>query len=182
MKPKSTATASQPTGSKGTKIYWEKGYAYRTDRFIEWCQDNPTKRVKLFSDSTQDAREEGRTRVQLNTTKKNTYMELARYIFEHDAELHAEWLAKPQPFVAATQRRHTALRTRYHEQVKRLGQTGAGLTFDELLRADRTKGLISEIACDFPWFSVLHGWWRSNPTYNVAFSTADPDQDFAAQA
>ncbi|KAF8433662.1 hypothetical protein L210DRAFT_3333252, partial [Boletus edulis BED1] len=76
----------------------------RTNRFIEWCQDNPTKRVKLFSDSTQDAQEEGRTRVQLNTAKKNTYMELARYIFEHDAELHAEWLAKPQPFVAATQR------------------------------------------------------------------------------
>ncbi|KAG6377051.1 hypothetical protein JVT61DRAFT_1100 [Boletus reticuloceps] len=178
MKSKSTAT-----GSKGsTKIYWDKGYAYRTDRFIEWCQDNPTKRVKLFSDSTQDAREEGRTRVQLNTAKKNTYMELARYIFEHDAELSAEWLAKPQPFVAATQRRHTALRTRYNEQVKRLGQTGAGLTFDELLRADRTKGLISEIAHDFPWFSVLHGWWRSNPTYNVAFSTADPDQDFVAQA
>ncbi|KAF8414360.1 hypothetical protein L210DRAFT_3514055, partial [Boletus edulis BED1] len=146
MKPKSTATASQPTGSKGTKIYWEKGYAYCTDQFIEWCQDNPTKRVKLFSNSTQDAQEEGRTRVQLNTAKKNTYMELARYIFEHDAELRA------------------------------------GLMFDELLRADRTKGLISEIACDFPWFSVLHGWWRSNPTYNVAFSTADLDQDFAAQA
>ncbi|KAF8420319.1 hypothetical protein L210DRAFT_3322624, partial [Boletus edulis BED1] len=147
---------------------------------IEWCQDNPTKCVKLFSDSTQDAREEGRIRVQLNTAKKNTYMELARYIFEHDAELHAEWLAKPQPSTAIP---HVcSLRTRYHKQVKHLGQTGAGLTFNELLRADRTKGLISEIARDFPWFSVLHGWWRSNLTYNVAFSTADLDQDFVAQA
>ncbi|KAG6379442.1 hypothetical protein JVT61DRAFT_11918 [Boletus reticuloceps] len=167
---------------KASKIFWEKAYAYRTDRFIEWCQDNPAKRVKLFSDSTQDAREEGRTRVQLNTAKKNTYQELAQYVFENDAELGAEWLAKPQAFVSATQRRHTTLRTRYNEQVKCLGQTGAGLTLDDLQIADRTKGLVGEIMKDFPWFSALHGWWRTNPVCNMAYSTADPGQDFAAQA
>ena len=106
MRPKPASTA-QPPGGKSSKIYWEKGYSYRTDQFIEWCQDNPTKRIKLFSDSTQDAREEGHTRVQLNAAKKNTYFELAKYIFEHDTELSSKWLAKSQPFVAATQRRHT---------------------------------------------------------------------------
>lgn len=68
---------------------------------------------------------------------------------------------------------------------------------DDLQRADKTKGLLGlypffshisdlrlagEIIQDFPWFSVLHGWWRSNPTYNVAYSTADPNQDFAGRA
>ncbi|KAG6371411.1 hypothetical protein JVT61DRAFT_9419 [Boletus reticuloceps] len=35
---------------------------------------------------------------------------------------------------------------------------------------------------DFPWFSALHGWWRTNPVCNMAYSTADPGQDFAARA
>jgi hypothetical protein len=104
---KSASAIPHSTGSK-SKIFWEKGYAHRTDRFIKWCRDNPAKCVKLFSDSTQDARAEGRTRVQLNASKKNTYHELAQYIFEDDAELSADWLAKPQMFVAATQRRHNA--------------------------------------------------------------------------
>ena len=35
---------------------------------------------------------------------------------------------------------------------------------------------------DFPWFSSLHGWWRTNPAYNTAFSSSDAGQNFAAQA
>jgi hypothetical protein len=51
---KSASATPHPTGGK-SKIFWEKGYACRTDQFIEWSQDNPAKCVKLFSDSTQDA-------------------------------------------------------------------------------------------------------------------------------
>ena len=104
--PKSTSTAPLPAGGKTTKIFWEKGYAYCTDWFVNWCQDNPTKHVKLFSDSTQDVQEEGCSKVQLNTVKKNAFHELAQYIFENDAELKAEWLARPQMFVTATQYHH----------------------------------------------------------------------------
>ena len=74
---------------------------------------------------------------------------------------------------------------------------GGGLMIDDLQRADKTKGLLGQylffshisdswlagqINQDFPWFSVLHSWWRSNPTYNMVYSTADAHQDFAAQA
>jgi hypothetical protein len=38
-----------------------------------------------------------------------------------------------------------SLRSRYNKQIKRLGQTGAGLTLDDLQRTDRTKGLISKV-------------------------------------
>jgi hypothetical protein len=34
----------------------------------------------------------------------------------------------------------------------------------------------------FPWWPDLHGWWRTNPAFNTAFSTADPGQDFASAA
>ncbi|KAI9570136.1 hypothetical protein HD554DRAFT_2170324 [Boletus coccyginus] len=73
----------------------------------------------------------------------------------------------------------------------------AGLTVDDLQRATKTKRLLDifvpcildlsswlagEITQDFLWFSALHGWWRSNPIYNMVYSTADLDQDFSAQA
>ena len=89
-----------------SKIFQDKGYAHCTDQFIEWCQDNPAKHVKLFSDLTQDVQVEGHTRVQLSASKKNTYHELAQYIFKNDTELSIDRLAKPQIFVTATQHCH----------------------------------------------------------------------------
>lgn len=206
MRPKSKSTV-QPPGSKVSKIYWEKGYFHHTGFFIEWCQDSPTKCVRLFSNSTQDARKEDCMRVQLNTAKKNSYFKLAKYIFEHDTELTKPQL---QPSAAIL---HTlfslylrfsnivtclcSLRAQYHEQVKHLGQTDEGLMINDLQRADRTKGLLGlyhffyhisdswlagKIFQDFPWFSALHSWWQSNPMYNMAFSTADTNQDFVVEA
>ena len=99
-------TTSQSAGAKNLKIYWDKAYSYRTDRFVDWCRDNPTKRVKLFTDSTEDARDAGCAKQQLRTTRNSLYEELAKYVFKHDAELSAVWAEKPASFVAATQRHH----------------------------------------------------------------------------
>jgi hypothetical protein len=38
--------------------------------------------------------------------RTHMYHELAKYIFQNNAELSANWLAKPQIFVAATQHYH----------------------------------------------------------------------------
>ena len=72
----------------------------------------------------------------------------------------------------------------------------AGLTVNDLQTAAKIKELLGkiflcildlslwlagEITQDFPWFSALHGWWRSSLLYNVVYSTMDSDQDFAAQ-
>lgn len=95
------------SSSKPPKIFWDKSYSYRTDRFIEWCNDNPTQRIKLFSDSTQDARKERRTKSQLASAKRGIFEVLACYVFENDPELAAEWKERPQIFVSATQRRHS---------------------------------------------------------------------------
>ncbi|KAI6010794.1 hypothetical protein F5J12DRAFT_718819 [Pisolithus orientalis] len=61
--------ASQPTRS-ATKavvpcIIWENTYAAWTDHLIEWCRTHEAEWKKLFSDSTQDAQEEGRIKQQL---------------------------------------------------------------------------------------------------------------------
>lgn len=45
-----------------------------------------------------------------------------------------------------------------------------------------TKDILDQLLVTFPWWVDLHGWWRTNPAYNTSFSTADPGQDFAAEA
>ncbi|KAH0825742.1 hypothetical protein J3R83DRAFT_9904 [Lanmaoa asiatica] len=184
MKPQSVATfdppsSAQASSSRSFKIYWDKGYAYHTDFFIEWCNNNPTQCFKLFSDSTQDVCEEGWTKSQLTSVKKSIYYELAQYIFENEVELTNEPLF---PLLNA------AFQAKYNEQVKWLGQTGAELSIEDLWSGEKmkglieTKGLIGSILKDFPWFPSLHSWWRTKPTYNMAFNSSDPGQNFAVQA
>ena len=99
-------TTSQSARAKNLKIYWDKAYSYHTDCFVDWCCDNPTKCVKLFTDSTEDARDAGHAKQQLRTARNSLYEELAKYGFEHDAELSTVWAEKPASFVAATHHHH----------------------------------------------------------------------------
>ncbi|KAI6045462.1 hypothetical protein EDC04DRAFT_2598767 [Pisolithus marmoratus] len=60
--------------------------------------------------------------------------------------------------------------------------TGAGLTAEELKANLQMRKLLDKILENFPWWEDIHGFWRTNPSYNMVFSTADPGQDFAAEA
>ncbi|KAG1817538.1 uncharacterized protein BJ212DRAFT_1204489, partial [Suillus subaureus] len=76
---------------------------------------------------------------------------------------------------------------KYNTFNKELGQMGAGLKSIEELNADpHTKTLVdqalAQLLWQFPWWSDLHGWWRTNPAYNIAFLTVDLGQDFASEA
>ncbi|KIK76036.1 hypothetical protein PAXRUDRAFT_171046 [Paxillus rubicundulus Ve08.2h10] len=54
------------------------------DRLVEWCQQNPSAHLQLFSDSTQGAKEEGRHKEQAHQTKNTYYVQLAQAIFAED--------------------------------------------------------------------------------------------------
>ncbi|KAG2063601.1 hypothetical protein BDR04DRAFT_1033249, partial [Suillus decipiens] len=165
-------------------IHWEKKNSPRTARLIEWCKINQDARLKIFSDSAKDAKEEGRTRQQM-TTQKNTFMQqLAASVFadDEDPKVREYYQAHPLAFVKPIQGRFTSLRKKYNEINLQLGQTGAGLSFDELNANEKTRTLLDRLLQTFPWWVDLHGWWRTNPAYNTSYSTADPGQDFAAEA
>lgn len=109
-------SASPPasTGSvpalKMPTIHWEKKNSPRTARLIKWCKINQDARLKIFSDSAKDAKEEGRTRQQM-TTQKNTYMQqLAASVFEGDEDLKVReyFQAHPLAFVKPIQGRFTS--------------------------------------------------------------------------
>ena len=83
--PVSTGQAPQAK-AKTPPIHWDGKNSARTARLIEWCKLNEESRRKIFSDSTKDAKEEGRTRQQMNKQKTTYYKELAVAIFNNDED------------------------------------------------------------------------------------------------
>ncbi|KAI6165455.1 hypothetical protein EDD17DRAFT_1454051, partial [Pisolithus thermaeus] len=156
----------------------------RTDRLIEWCRTHESERKKLFSDSTQDAREEGRSKQQLRHGKNQIYIEMAKAIFLHDETEEFRALAQVNPgmFASSIHSRLDVLKSKYRKQNALLGQTGAGRTYEELISSERTRNIIDTIQKEFPWWADLHGWWRTNPAYNNTWSSADSGQNFSVRA
>ncbi|KAG1809746.1 hypothetical protein EV424DRAFT_1287942, partial [Suillus variegatus] len=166
-------------------IHWDKKNSPRTARLIEWCKVNQEAWLKIFSDSAKDAKEEGRTHQQM-TTQKNVYLQqLATTIFQNDEDpkVREYFRVHPLAFTKPIQSRFISLRKKYNEINVQLGQTGAGLSFEVISGNEKMKGILGMyLLVVFPWWVDLHGWWRTNPTYNTLFLTADPGQDFAAEA
>ncbi|KAI6001441.1 hypothetical protein EDD15DRAFT_2527414 [Pisolithus albus] len=156
----------------------------RTARLLAWCQTNPETRIKLFSDSHLDAVNEGRSRQQMSAQKDTYYQQIAAAVFQNDYDPNIRQLYNrfPAMFVKPIKSRFQTLRRKYNEANKSLGSTGAGLTAEEIQDNPELKKLLNKILLNFPWWEDLHGFWRTNPSYNTVFSTGDPGQDFAAEA
>ncbi|KAI6103977.1 hypothetical protein EV401DRAFT_1816297, partial [Pisolithus croceorrhizus] len=161
----------------------------RTARLISWCKTYPDSRIKLFSDSHQEAVNEGRRRQQMSAQKEVYFQQVADAVFTHDHDPHIRQLYAQYPsvFVKPIKSRFQSLRKKYNDANKTLGTTGTGLTAMELRENPEMKRLLGECSLDkivdaFPWWEELHGFWRTNPSYNTVYSTADPGQDFATEA
>ncbi|KAG2069700.1 hypothetical protein BDR04DRAFT_1156363 [Suillus decipiens] len=132
-------------------IHWEKKNSPHTACLIEWCKINQDAQLKIFSNSAKDAKEEGHTCQQM-TTQKNTFMQqLATSVFADNED--------------------PKLRKKYNKINLQLGQTGAGLSFDELNANEKTRTLLDHLLQTFLWWVDLHGWWKTNPA--VIFHTSD---------
>jgi hypothetical protein len=53
------ATDDEDTGKQTTKTFRTSWTPARTERLLDWLEENPADRQKLFSDSTKDAKDEG---------------------------------------------------------------------------------------------------------------------------
>lgn len=74
-----------PSGSKGgaLRIMWNLP---RTDRLVEWLENNVEDRQRLFSDSAHDAKEEQRRPRTARSGKTNFHIKMADYIFSVDED------------------------------------------------------------------------------------------------
>ncbi|KAG1739746.1 hypothetical protein EDB19DRAFT_1978151 [Suillus lakei] len=173
-----SAPASTDPGKKCT-IHWEGVRGAHTEHLLAWCKENEDAHVKLFS--AKDAKEQGWKKKQSGTSRDIFYSQVAQAVFSNDEDL--EYLV-PVSFIPPLESliRCFRLKRKYNKFNKELKQSGAGKTYAELQEDPKMKSLINTKLEKFPWWPELHGWWRMNPAFNHAFSTADAGQDFASAA
>ena len=79
--PTSPVTTSAPKAP--VHIVWDK-YPERTERLLDYLDAHPDVALKLFGDSTQAARLEGRAKLTAKSNKGTTYLQVADGIFSVD--------------------------------------------------------------------------------------------------
>lgn len=65
------------------RVLWNSN---RTERLVEWLENNVEDRQRLFSDSAQDAKEENRRRRTAKSVKTGFYIKIAEYVFSADED------------------------------------------------------------------------------------------------
>ncbi|KIJ21303.1 hypothetical protein PAXINDRAFT_5483 [Paxillus involutus ATCC 200175] len=135
------------------QIHWEGNplFSARTTRLIKWCKENESARIRLFSDSTQDVKDAGRKKEVSGVSKKDYFQQLARQIFVNDTnhELKTYSQSHPHLFTSRINRCVQDLRKKYNEVNSKLGQTGAGMSYEDLV-ADPSKSNIISNPTDDP--------------------------------
>ncbi|KAJ7769585.1 hypothetical protein DFH07DRAFT_735829, partial [Mycena maculata] len=176
--PKASADASsdiEVTESGRTarkQVNWVKN-PHWTDLLVEYLSDNPPFRIKLFSDSTADAKKEARTKQVAKDGKAVQCGVLAKHIFENDEKEQARYANDPAKFTGTVETRLRRLKKDYIAQLHKIGATGAGLDPDRVREG-------SELASAFPWWDELHAFWRELPNYNpIGVQSSEPGTDHA---
>ena len=75
-----------PASSKVRRMMRISWTTARTERLLDWLEENPADRQKLFSDSTKDAKEEGRRKRVAKGTKSEFHKSIAQFVFSVDAD------------------------------------------------------------------------------------------------
>ena len=76
--------APDATPSPVGRLNWTDA---RIERAIEWCEENPEDRQKLFSDSTQAAKDQSRRKLVSKTPKAHYHQKIANHVFSVDEDV-----------------------------------------------------------------------------------------------
>jgi hypothetical protein len=79
---------------KARRVLWNGN---RTERLLDWLEENPNDRQKLFSDSSKDAKDEGRRKHVAKGTKSEFHKMIAAAVFsvDPDADVRADFRDNP---------------------------------------------------------------------------------------
>ncbi|KAH9011332.1 hypothetical protein EDB84DRAFT_1590706 [Lactarius hengduanensis] len=178
-KPATTEVGSdtqEPHDEKAPRVQWDNP---RTERLIDWLEDNPEDRQRLFSDSSHDAKKENRMRRVAKGSKSTFHVKMAEYIFsvDADARVREEVKADTKKYAKAVENRIMHLKRKYREVNLELGRTGAGLTVEEIREDENLTNLLDKLLSGFPSWERLHGFWRTLPSFNPHSVSSEPGQD-----
>ena len=113
--PEAPPGAAKPKKIRAKPIQWDENKNW-THVGINYLISNEKFRRKLFSDSTTDAKDENRRKVQASEGKSILYGELARVIFTDqsiDTSILEEYKADPARFTRSTQQQFARYVTSY---------------------------------------------------------------------
>ena len=84
------------------RVVWDK-YPERTERLLDFLDTHPDVAIKLFGDSTQAAKSEGRSKLTAKSNKGAAYLQLADGIFsiDRDAAVRADFGNNPNKYAKA---------------------------------------------------------------------------------
>ncbi|KAJ6550644.1 hypothetical protein DFH09DRAFT_1366660 [Mycena vulgaris] len=164
------------------QVNWVKN-PHWTDKLVEFLSENPTFRIKLFSDSTADAKKEARAKQVAKDGKAVQCGVLAKYIFENDEQEQARYANDSAKFAGAVETRLRRLKKDYIGFLGQIGATGAGLDPDQAREGSQLASVFDEVREKFPWWDELHGFWRELPNYNpIGVQSSEPGVDHASAA
>ena len=144
----------------------------RTERLLDWLEENPVDQHKLFSDSTKDAKDEGQRKHVAKGTKSEFHKLIAIFVFSVDADTDVRddfavnsgnymksvdnylgWYALCfLPFNSKScSSASSRLQKKYRLFNEKLGQTGAGLKFEDVEEGSALSNLIGS------FLSLCHG-------------------------
>ncbi|KZP19662.1 hypothetical protein FIBSPDRAFT_699951, partial [Athelia psychrophila] len=165
------------------KVYWDKDPS-RTDCLIEYLKDNPEDRQKLFSDSSQDTKAESRKRRVAKGSKSAFYTKIANAVFsvDDDKSVREDFERDPGKYGKSVENCISTLKIKYRDFNAAIGQTGAGLKYEDVEEDSELANLIGKLLQEFPYWKDLHGFWRTLPNFNLHTVSPEPGQDLQEEA
>jgi len=93
---------SAPTLKAPARVVWDK-YPERTERLLDFLDAHPDVAIKLFGDSTQTAKLEGRSKLTAKSNKGAGYLQVAEGIFsiDDDPGVRADFVINPSKYAKA---------------------------------------------------------------------------------
>jgi hypothetical protein len=163
---------SQPPPAKARRMMRISWTTARTERLLDWLEENPVDRQKLFSDSTKDAKDEGRRKRVAKGTKSEFHKLIAVYVFSVDADkgVRDDFVVNSGNYTKSVDNylgryvfsffsfnsyssASSRLRKEYRLFNEKLGQTGAGLKYEDVEEGSTLSNLIGLFLFSFMAYS-----------------------------
>ncbi|KAJ6459852.1 hypothetical protein C8R45DRAFT_1109233 [Mycena sanguinolenta] len=176
---------STPTATckgKRQQVNWIKNPSW-TDKIVGFLRDDPTFRIKLFSDSTADEKRDQCGKTVAKEGKAILCGTLAKHIFANDPQEQARYANDPTKYALAVETRLRRLKKDYIKLLGEIGATGAGLAPDQVKAGAQLASIFEEVRKKWRWWDDFHAFWRELPNYNpVGVQSSEPGVDHAGAA
>ncbi|KAG1787879.1 uncharacterized protein HD556DRAFT_1448385 [Suillus plorans] len=100
-----------------------------------------------------------------------------RCVSEKDGEYEMLYSEGPAKFMQAMLNRLTYLRNKYKKLHGRFSKTSMDI---DPSQPNTSNNLLEQVISEFPWYEVLNGIWKNNPTYAPKTFLSAPGADHAS--